>query len=104
MRRSGQGGLVAPEAKRPGGRRIFASYAREDDGIVRRVSAFAASVGDRYLRDVTSLRAGEEWNPGLARTGFVRPSTGRTRSHQSPPESADLKKRIRSVEGASAPS
>lgn len=48
-------------------RRIFASYAREDDGIVRRVSAFAASVGDRYLRDVTSLRAGEEWNPGLAR-------------------------------------
>lgn len=48
-------------------RKIFASYAREDGAIVRQVAAFTASVGDRYLRDVTSLRAGEEWDPGLAR-------------------------------------
>lgn len=53
------------EALRPY-RRIFASYAREDGEVVRRLGAFAASVGDRYLRDVTALRTGEEWNPGLA--------------------------------------
>jgi hypothetical protein len=43
----------------------FPSYSRQDDLMVRAVEAVAESVGDRFLRDVRVLRAGEEWAPAL---------------------------------------
>jgi serine/threonine protein kinase len=46
-------------------RRIFPSYSRGDASIVEYCEQWAAAMGDRYLRDVTSLRAGEEWTPRL---------------------------------------
>jgi len=48
-------------------RRIFASYSHRDVEIVRQFEKFARSVGDRYLRDVVDLRAGEHWDTGLLR-------------------------------------
>ncbi len=48
-------------------RRIFASYSHRDVEIVRQFEGFARSFGDRYLRDVVDLRAGEHWGPGLLR-------------------------------------
>ena len=48
-------------------RKIFASYSHRDAEIVRQFEAFAATLGDRYLRDVRDLRAGEEWSPALLR-------------------------------------
>jgi hypothetical protein len=47
-------------------RRIFPSYSRHDVEIVRRVRAAAAALGDTYLLDVDTLRAGERWQPRLA--------------------------------------
>ena len=55
---------VAQEAARPY-RRIFASYSHKDSSIVAEVSGFARSLGDRYLVDLTELRAGEAWSEGL---------------------------------------
>ena len=46
-------------------RKIFASYSHRDAEIVRQYEALVQSCGDRYLRDVRDLRAGEEWNPRL---------------------------------------
>jgi hypothetical protein len=46
-------------------RRIFASYSHKDASIVTEVSAYARTLGDRYLVDVTDLRAGENWSQGL---------------------------------------
>lgn len=48
-------------------RNIFASYSHRDLEIVRQFEAFGATLGDRYLRDVRDLRAGEEWSPALLR-------------------------------------
>jgi hypothetical protein len=48
-------------------RKIFASYSRLDEPIVRQVEAVASAIGDTWLRDVHSLRSGEQWNPALAR-------------------------------------
>ena len=44
---------------------IFASYSRKDVEIVKQFEAYAVATGDRYLRDLVDLRAGEEWSPGL---------------------------------------
>jgi hypothetical protein len=46
-------------------RRIFASYSHRDRSIVEEFEAHATATGDRYLRDVVSLRAGEQWSDRL---------------------------------------
>ena len=51
-------------------RRIFPSYSHRDEAIVRQVEAYARTMGDEYLRDVTHLRAGEAWDARLR--DFIR--------------------------------
>ncbi len=46
-------------------RKIFASYSHKDAHIVDQFSCYVRAFGDEYLRDVISLRPGEEWNEGL---------------------------------------
>jgi|GEM_PF-3117158 len=46
-------------------RKIFASYSHRDAAIVEEFERYAASLGDRYLRDAVHLRAGEVWNDQL---------------------------------------
>lgn len=53
-----------PSTARPY-RRIFASYSHRDLEVVRQFEWYARTMGDRYLRDVCDLRAGEEWDAGL---------------------------------------
>jgi hypothetical protein len=51
-------------------RRIFPSYSHLDAPIVEQVEAYARTLGDEYLRDVTHLRSGEVWSERLA--DFIR--------------------------------
>jgi hypothetical protein len=51
-------------------RRIFPSYSHLDESIVQQVEAYARTLGDEYLRDVTHLRSGEVWSERLA--DFIR--------------------------------
>jgi hypothetical protein len=44
---------------------IFVSYAHEDATIVDQLERAYAALGMEYLRDVRTLRSGEEWNPAL---------------------------------------
>ncbi|MFN8379107.1 MAG: toll/interleukin-1 receptor domain-containing protein [Anaerolineae bacterium] len=44
---------------------IFCSYSHKDTAIVERVERAYKALGIDYLRDVTTLRSGEEWNPRL---------------------------------------
>jgi uncharacterized RDD family membrane protein YckC len=46
-------------------RKIFASYSHKDEPIVLQFERFVEALGDRYLRDVRQLRAGEIWNERL---------------------------------------
>jgi TolB-like protein len=46
-------------------RKVFASYSRQDAAVVRQLEAFASALGDQYLIDVTSIRAGERWQPRI---------------------------------------
>jgi hypothetical protein len=46
-------------------RRIFASYSHRDTAIVEEFERHAVATGDRYLRDVVTLRAGEVWDQRL---------------------------------------
>jgi len=46
-------------------RKIFASYSHKDTEIVEQFEHYAEAFGDEYLRDVRTLRSGEEWNPRL---------------------------------------
>jgi len=46
-------------------RRVFASYAHTDTGVVQQVREYARAIGDEYLIDVADLRAGELWEPRL---------------------------------------
>src|SRR5262245_12515373 len=62
-------GAPQPEQARPY-RRIFPSYSHRDEAIVQQVEAYARTMGDEYLRDVTQLRAGERWNERLM--DFIR--------------------------------
>jgi serine/threonine protein kinase len=48
-------------------RKIFASYSRRDLEVVRQFERYAEALGDSYLRDLRSLRAGENWQDGLRR-------------------------------------
>ena len=56
-----------PEATVHSYRRIFASYSHRDLAIVEEMERHVQSLGDRYLRDWTELRAGEKWSPRLKR-------------------------------------
>ncbi|HEX4960572.1 MAG TPA: TIR domain-containing protein [Thermoanaerobaculia bacterium] len=53
-----------PAASRPF-RNIFPSYSHKDAVIVEEFERYARTLGDRYLRDVHELRAGEVWNDRL---------------------------------------
>ncbi len=46
-------------------RNIFASYSHRDAGVVDEFDAVIESLGDRYLRDVRDLRAGQVWSNEL---------------------------------------
>jgi hypothetical protein len=46
-------------------RKIFASYSHEDELMVVQFERLAEVFGDRYLRDVRDIRAGEVWNKRL---------------------------------------
>jgi hypothetical protein len=46
---------------------VFASYSHKDTLIVEKVEAGAKALGLNYLRDVITLRSGEDWNEGLIR-------------------------------------
>jgi|GEM_PF-7049624 len=46
-------------------RKIFASYSHRDRSVVDQFERFVEALGDRYLRDVTYLRAGEMWSDKL---------------------------------------
>jgi serine/threonine protein kinase len=42
-------------------RKIFASYSHKDRLIVEQIEHHIKTLGDKYLRDVTELRAGQDW-------------------------------------------
>jgi hypothetical protein len=44
---------------------VFASYSRQDMTVVERIERAAKALGLAYLRDMISLRSGEDWNAGL---------------------------------------
>jgi hypothetical protein len=46
-------------------RGIFPSYSHRDAGILEEFERYARAMGDRYLRDINELRAGEVWNDRL---------------------------------------
>lgn len=47
-------------------RKVFASYSHSDVAIVEELERAVQSLGDRYLRDATTLRSGEMWSDRLA--------------------------------------
>jgi TIR domain len=46
-------------------RKIFASYSHRDEAIVEQFEQLVDAFGDKYLRDVRDIRAGEKWNDRL---------------------------------------
>jgi TIR domain/Hsp70 protein/WD domain, G-beta repeat len=46
-------------------RKIFASYSHQDRSVVDSFAEAARALGDRYLQDVLTLRAGEPWDARL---------------------------------------
>lgn len=48
-------------------RNIFASYSHRDVNVVEEFDAVIETLGDRYLRDVRDLRAGQVWSDELER-------------------------------------
>ncbi len=48
-------------------RKVFASYSHKDADIVKMCKTAAETTGDRYLMDVTLLRAGQQWSDELLR-------------------------------------
>jgi hypothetical protein len=44
---------------------VFCSYSHKDIAIARLVEAAVLTLGYTYLRDMTTLRAGEDWNEAL---------------------------------------
>lgn len=48
-------------------RKIFASYSHKDTAIVEDFENYVESLGDEYLRDVETLRSGENWSEELER-------------------------------------
>jgi hypothetical protein len=58
-------GEAASVSASPQYRRIFASYSRRDEPVVRLCERAVQALGDEYLRDLVALRSGEEWSPRL---------------------------------------
>ncbi len=48
-------------------RKIFASYSHKDTAIVEDFENYVESLGDEYLRDVRTLRSGQNWSEELER-------------------------------------
>lgn len=48
-------------------RKIFASYSHKDTPIVEDFENYVESLGDEYLRDVETLRSGQNWSEELER-------------------------------------
>jgi hypothetical protein len=48
-------------------RKIFASYSHKDREIVEQIEHYAQVAGDVYMRDVTQLRSGEDWQQWMKR-------------------------------------
>jgi len=46
-------------------RSVFPSYSRRDSQVVDCLELYAEAFGDRYLRDIRALRAGEEFDPRI---------------------------------------
>jgi hypothetical protein len=46
-------------------RAIFVSYSHEDSYVVDQLELAYRALGDEYLRDISVLRSGENWNPAL---------------------------------------
>lgn len=46
---------------------IFVSYSHQDTHIVKQLERAYRALGMQYLRDVATLRSGEQWNPALLR-------------------------------------
>jgi uncharacterized protein YjbI with pentapeptide repeats len=46
---------------------IFVSYSHQDTAVVNQLERAYRALGMQYLRDVSILRSGEEWNPALLR-------------------------------------
>jgi serine/threonine protein kinase len=42
-------------------RKIFPSYSHKDRAVVEQIEHHVHALGDKYLRDVTELRAGQDW-------------------------------------------
>ncbi len=42
-------------------RKIFPSYSHKDRAVVEQIEQHVHALGDKYLRDVTELRAGQDW-------------------------------------------
>lgn len=42
-------------------RKIFPSYSHKDRAVVEQIEQHAHALGDKYLRDLTELRAGQDW-------------------------------------------
>jgi acyl carrier protein len=45
--------------------KIFPSYSHKDSEIVEKIEAAYEAFGNEYMRDVRTLRSGEEWDPEL---------------------------------------
>lgn len=70
---AGAAALREPPAERDAVRpfrHIFASYSHRDVVVVEELERYARAMGDRYLRDVHDLRAGEQWSERLE--GLIR--------------------------------
>lgn len=46
-------------------RKIFPSYSHRDSDVVEMIEAAVGLLGDQYLRDIRTLRSGEQWNERL---------------------------------------
>lgn len=46
---------------------VFASYSRQDKAVVERVERAYKALGLEYLRDLITIRSGEDWNNALKR-------------------------------------
>ncbi len=46
-------------------RRVFPSYSRLDLPVVEQIEQYSKTLGDSYLRDLVTLRPGEQWNSRL---------------------------------------
>jgi uncharacterized protein YegL len=57
--------VLAPSTSARPYRHIFASYSHHDTVVVNQVVRLASLLGDSYLRDVTHLRSGEDWDGRL---------------------------------------